>query len=89
VNIVQQTFHGMRIKVTYKCGHVKTELSMTDAETKERRRIASSINCHCCVHKVTLQKEKICADPITIQLSMRRKEVLTRLEQRFGQLRTR
>lgn len=89
VNINAQTFHGCRIRVTYKCGHVETELSMSDAETRERRRITKSIDCHCCIliarQPVNL---KPIADPVSLQLAARRKETMTRLEQRFGQLRT-
>jgi hypothetical protein len=89
MNCIKETFNGMRIRVTYKCGHVETELSKTDAETKERRRIAASMVCHCCTSfELRKQMAKIEADPITLQLAVRRREVMDRLVQRFGQLRT-
>lgn len=87
MNIVQATHNGLRIKVTYKCGHVKTELSMTDAETKERRKQAATLKCHCCV-SIT-KPQRITIDPISLQASAIRKAWKEQLENKSHSMRTR
>lgn len=93
MNIVQSTFHGVIIKVRYKCGHLETERSKDDKETALRKRLAGVSDCHVCATNKQLyaqqQPTRITADPASVQLAARRREVMDMLASKINGMRTR
>lgn len=90
MNINKATFNGIRIKVTYKCGHVQTELSRSDQETHTRQHLAAKVDCSvCAISSCTKQTAlRPVSDPISQIHYKQRSEGLTTLTARFNTLRT-
>jgi hypothetical protein len=90
MNINKATFNGVRIKVTYKCGHVQTELSKSDSESRTRKLCAMAVVCTACsisrCKKATALRPTV--DPSSMMHYQARKEGISKLTERFSTLRT-